>query len=72
MVEWKETMVPYLMIAIGFLFVANSLILFQLEASKDSVLASLGIGLVLVLPTTLALRFRHMQFESEDTQRKEV
>ena len=56
MVGWQEVKVPCFFIAVGFLFVATSLILFLLGESEDTVLIIFGIGFALILPTALALR----------------
>lgn len=56
MVQWQEVKVPCFIIAIGFLFVSTSLLLFLLGESEDVVLIVFGIGFALVLPTTFALR----------------
>jgi hypothetical protein len=55
MVGWQEVKVPCFIIAIGFLFVATSLVLFMLGESEDVVLIAFGVGFALVLPTAFAL-----------------
>jgi uncharacterized membrane protein len=72
MVEWQEIKAPCFVIAIGFLFVATSLILLKLDESEDVVLITLGIGFALILPTTLALRMWLQNTWISEMRRKEI
>ena len=55
MVGWQDVKVPCFFIAVGFLFIATSLILFLLGEGEDTVLSVFGIGFAIILPTVLAL-----------------
>ena len=55
MVKWQDIKTPCMFLALGFLFVATSLILFMQGENDGAVLIALGIGSALLLTTAMAV-----------------